>query len=211
MAKKKETGLARRDVPQLSLLAELEEAGAITEVSLTLTKDIGYDRWEALGALFGRIKRTTSWLIGDWLIYGEATFGEKMAQAVEWTGLSEGTLRNYMSVCGRIPATRRLVGIPFSMHADVAPLTPSEQTEWLKKAQRNGWSRQQLRDAMKEAGVGQTPTHEPAFGAKRAAVPEELQDIVEQISHQADGPEDGKFKVPVEPIVRLRAWLGEEE
>lgn len=129
----------------LQLLSELEKSGAITETSLNLPPDIPYDRWEALVTMFGQLHRTSAWLLGDALNYGDKVYGETYVQASVWTGLAEQTLINYASVCGRIPRSRRRRDLPFSLHAEVASLEPQEQKEWLKKASAGQWTRSVLR------------------------------------------------------------------
>lgn len=132
----------------LQLLSELEKAGAITETSLTLPPDIPWDRYEALVTMFGQLHRTSAWLLGDALNYGEKSYGETYAQATVWTGLAEQTLTNYASVCGRIPRSRRRSDLPFSVHAEIASLEPEQQKEWLKKASEKKWTRSVLRDEL---------------------------------------------------------------
>lgn len=196
------------------LLAKLEGAGAVTQTSLTLAANITYDRWAAIGVLLGRVKRTASWLIGDWLNAGETRFGEKYAQAIEDTGLTEGTLRNYASVCGRVTPERRLSDLPFSMHADVAALTPEQQTEWLTRARDEGWSRTQLREELKQAGLGQTPAHEPAFTERVPARYARLEEIARLLADTAQPSEvtlPGEWIVTAEAMAQLRAWLGVDE
>ena len=132
----------------LQLLAELESAGAITETSLTLPPDIPWDRYEALVTMFGQIHRTSAWLLGDALNYGEKVYGETYTQAAVWTGLADQTLANYASTCSRVPRSRRRSALSFSVHSEVAWLEPREQEEWLDKVSSNGWTRSVLREEL---------------------------------------------------------------
>lgn len=129
----------------LALLAKLEAAGAVTETSLTLPPGLPYDQYEALAAMFGQLHRTSQWLIGDLILYGEKVYGETYAQAEKVTKLAPQTLANYASVCNRIPRSRRRPGVNFSLHAEVASRTPDEQKKWLKLSEENHWTRAQLR------------------------------------------------------------------
>lgn len=133
----------------IELLAELEKAGAVNATSLVLPPELPWDQYEALAAMFGQLHRTSSWLIGDLLNFGEKVYGEKYTQAAVLTGLADQTLMNYASVCAHVPRSRRRATLPFSVHAEVAYKTPQEQEEWLKKAVENRWTRAQLRDAMR--------------------------------------------------------------
>lgn len=132
----------------IALLAELERGGALTMTSLTLTREITYDEYEGLFGMFGQLHEASAWLIGDLLNYGERIYGQTYVQAAHATGLAEGTLVNYASVCSRVPRSRRREALPFSVHAEVAFMSPAEQDRWLKTAQKNGWRRSQLREAL---------------------------------------------------------------
>lgn len=132
----------------LQFLVELERTGAITETSLVLPPDVPYDQYEALAFMFGRVHRQTAWVLGDLLNYGEKAYGEKYAQAEAATGLARSTLENYCSTCNRIPRSRRRKGLAFSIHAEVASLSPAEQTDWLSKAAKEGWKRGRIRQEL---------------------------------------------------------------
>jgi len=134
----------------LKLLAALEASGAITNTSLTLPPHIPYSQCEALAAMFGQLHRTSAWLIGDLLNHIERVYGETYAQAAEVTGLSKGALMNYTSVCSHIPRSRRRATVPFSTHMEVAYLDPPEQERWLKEADTNKWTKEELRAARKK-------------------------------------------------------------
>jgi hypothetical protein len=78
----------------LQHLRHLEETGALTPVSLTLPDAIPYERWEALVAFFGKVKRATPWWIGDVLVYGEHWYGELYSQAADVFHLGQDTVEN---------------------------------------------------------------------------------------------------------------------
>jgi hypothetical protein len=77
-------------------------------------------------------------------------FGERMAQAVENTGLAPQTLMNYASVARRVPPERRRQSLPYSYHAVVAPLEPADQERWLTDAEAEGWTRRELAHAVRD-------------------------------------------------------------
>lgn len=142
----------------IQLLAELEAAGAITETALILPPDTPYDQCEALATMMGQLHRTSAWIIGDLLNHIERVYGETYAQAAAATGLSEGALMNYTSACARIPRSRRRPKVPFSTHMEVAYLEPEEQERWLAEADKNKWTKAELRAARK---AEENPTLEP--------------------------------------------------
>lgn len=138
-----------RLVGGMEILVSLERLGAATATSLDLPADMSYDRYEALGVALGRAHRTVTWMIGDWINFGERAYGEKYAQAVEATNMTPATLMNYASIARKVPRERRREGVPFSVHALVAPLPPREQKEWLDRTERNEWTREELREQLR--------------------------------------------------------------
>lgn len=132
----------------LEILASLERLGAATATSLELPADLTYERYEALLTVLGRAHRTLTWVIADAINEGERRYGEKYAQAVELLNMTPETLMNYASIARKVPRERRRVGVPFSVHALVAPLEPKQQTLWLDKVEKNEWTRAELRDKL---------------------------------------------------------------
>lgn len=145
---------ARRDEDQavLETLRALEEAGAVIDNGLFLPPDLPFDQYEALGSMLGVLHQMNAFLIGDWLLYGEHTYGEKYAQAAEKVGLSPQTLANYASISKRIPPMRRRLGVSHSKHAEVAALPPADQRRWLKVAEDENLTKEELRMRLREAG-----------------------------------------------------------
>lgn len=140
------TTVAVPDRNAVQLLAALEQAGAVIKNGLFLPPDLEFDRYEALGGMLGALHQMNSFLIGDWLLYGEHTYGEKYAQAALQLGLSEQTCTNYASIAKRVPPSRRRIGrVSFSVHAEVAALSPNEQRHWLKVAEEEGLTKMELR------------------------------------------------------------------
>lgn len=137
----------------LTALRVLEEAGAVIDNGLFLPPDIAFEKYEQLGSVLGVLHQMNSFLIGDWLLYGEHTYGEKYAQAADRVGLSEQTLANYASIAKRIPPSRRRPLVSFSKHAEVAALPPAEQTKWLKETEDDNLTKAELRVRLRDAGA----------------------------------------------------------
>jgi hypothetical protein len=128
-----------------------------TPVGLRLPASLSFQRWQALGRRIGSITNASSWWLGDWAFYGEGTYGKKYKQAIALTGLDYQTLRNYAWVAGRFDLSRRRDKLSFGHHAELAALAEREQDEWLDKAERNRWSRNELRTQLRsEKRVGVT-------------------------------------------------------
>lgn len=130
-------------------MAELERAGAITDNGLNVNgKDLSREQCEALASLFGEVKRRSSWVIGDLMVYCENAFGTDVTygEIAELTGLAYQTVTNLASVSRRVPPSRRRASLPHSMHETVASLPPVEQKQLLKQAEAEAWTRLDLRE-----------------------------------------------------------------
>lgn len=180
----------------------------MTQTGLTITDpDFSYDDYEDLGMLLAGFHRSSCWWIGDWILFGEkGTYGEKYAQAMEVTKLAEGTLMNYVSVCRRIPRSRRRIELPFSVHVEVAPLPPAEQKHWLAVASREGMRQRDLRYALKPVKDDEEP---PPRTTRQKAVVDDIHSLARSICRQARGNGRGGYVIPGELLIRLAALIGE--
>jgi hypothetical protein len=220
--------LALAEKPVLQLVADLEEAGAMDAVSLTLdTKEpMPFDKWMAFGRFLGNVNRSARWWIGDWLIFGEDAFGQVAAQAVEATtaerydeaervtGLAHDTLLNIVRVCAGIPKGRRRPELSFSTHEPVVALEPDEQTHWLQRAIDEGWTRSELREEIRIAAGGTprdpdgvTPDGSSGSGLTLA---ERVEAAARLVYHQGQPQRSGEVLVPGDAWQRLASALGEE-
>jgi len=141
------------DVPPVDELsapaAEPDPDASYTRVSLGLSPELTFERWQAIGRRVAGIAEASTWWLADWAAYGESSYGEKYRQAVEATGIGYQTLRNYAWVAGRFDVSRRRDKLSFAHHAEVAALSPVEQDAWLDRAESGEWSRNELRDRLR--------------------------------------------------------------
>ena len=135
--------------PAVTLLAALENAGAVIDNGLFLPADISYEQYESVGSLLGELHKVNSFLIGDWLLYGEHTYGERYSQAALLLNLSPQTCANYQSIAKRVPPGRRRAGVSFSIHGEVASLPPELQEHWLTVAANEQLTKQEIRDRLR--------------------------------------------------------------
>lgn len=226
------TELALRDEEaqgSVQLLLDLEKAGALDAVSLTLTDpEMTYDAWESLGRYFGKIERSTLWWVGDWLIFGEAVYGHEASQGIEATtseryseaervtGLAHGTLMNVRSICASIAKPRRRSELGFWIHGEVAKLDPADQAKWLEEAIEAGMTKQQLREAIRESLRGpeaEDEGDEPTPAAEEASGPtisEQIETAARKVIEDAYINSDGDYVVPSDAMNKLFAVLGED-
>lgn len=149
MPKSKE--LTSRDAKQLALIAP-----HVSHNGLALPKDTTYETWESIGKSIRLAGRSVMWWLGDWLVFGDDHFKDKLSQAADVTGYDAGTLSNVMSVCRNVPHKNRC-GLSFEHHKEVAGLAPAQQEKFLDKAGRNHWTRAELREAIADAGLRKKP------------------------------------------------------
>lgn len=123
--------------------------GRLTATGLDLEPGLSYERWVEVIRALTRMGNATAWAIADAVFYGQYEgYGMKYAQALELTGLSYQTLRNYAMVAGRFDPSRRRDKLSLQHHLEVAALPEREQDAWLDRAEAGGWSRDQLREAI---------------------------------------------------------------
>ncbi len=120
-----------------------------TATGLNLPGGLSYDEWAQVGHVLSRMERAVQWWVGDWLIYGEHSYGEKFAQAASETGLKPSTLNSYQWVAGRVDNVRRRTSLSFGHHEAVAALPPSEQERWLDVAEAREMSVHDMRREMR--------------------------------------------------------------
>lgn len=182
-----------------NLWLALEESGALTRTSLILPEGVGTDEILSIGRMFGGIKHTSSFVLGDLFLYAQANHGDDfMVNVQEATGLAHQSCENMLSICRRVRPPVRREELAFHTHAVVAPLLPDEQQHWLGQAAENQWTRQQLRDAI--------------YGPKvlPPAVPQNLPEIVQDALSGAREMLDGWW-ISRDSYVRLRAAVEGEE
>ncbi|MFF0190328.1 LmbU family transcriptional regulator [Streptomyces sp. NPDC005244] len=137
---------AQRDV----VLSFVGTHATVQKSGMVFPQNLSERSWEQIGANLRELVNSSAWWLADWLIYGEATYGwRRYKEAVERTGLDYQTLRNYAWVARRFEHDRRRDSLSFAHHAEVTRLSPPEQDYWLRKAEQQKWSRNELRRAVR--------------------------------------------------------------
>lgn len=95
-------------------------------------------------------KKAGFWLTGDLVAWADdKQWGSIYTQAAAITGKSEKTLRNYVWVCRSVHLSLRGEnGMTLDHYKLIAPLTPGEQEQWVRRVQRDKWSSAQLKLAI---------------------------------------------------------------
>lgn len=133
--------------------------------------DPTFDEWQSCGLALRAIDQDIispfMFWVGDYINYGEHTYGDQYAQMMEDTGLAYQTLANAVYVCSRVEPSRRREHLSFSHHAEVASLSPHEQTTWLDRAADESWSSHELRAHIRKEVKGHATMLEcPQCGAQ---------------------------------------------
>jgi len=133
-----------------------------TETGLCFDGDLSFEEWRDVGRKVGRVARTSLFLVGDWLAYGESRWNggerfEKMPdeqaaryiEAMQETGLELRTLMDAAYVARSVPYAERRPQLTFEHHKAVASLkSEDERGEWLEKADKQGLSTRRLRKSI---------------------------------------------------------------
>jgi hypothetical protein len=118
----------------------------VSRTGLAVHTELSFEEWAALAPRLNEASRCVAFLIGDWLIYGEAHFakpGKEPARRVDSaayeramaaTGLDRSTLITYAYVARRVPSSLRNEDLSWEHHKAVAKLEARDQTRWLKTA-----------------------------------------------------------------------------
>ncbi len=144
---------------------------AFNGVGLQAPSDVTLDEWLEFGQIMTGIETAIQWVVGDWGVVGaeqlnqwvsdeEAEtndFDSKYAYLLKQTNYAYQTLRDYAWVASNVPVSIRIDTLSFSHHRAVAALHDddgnplvNEQRKWLLRAIENGWSVEQLKQAMRE-------------------------------------------------------------
>jgi hypothetical protein len=130
---------------------------------LLVRQGMSFRDWVTVGKRLASVSSASTWALGDWLVFGERTFGHRYRAALEVTNLDYQTLRNYAWVAGRFPPSRRRAGLSFQHHAELAAMPEVEQDIWLQRAINGCWSRNELRRRVKahRQGLAEIPGAAP--------------------------------------------------
>ncbi|MFB4421400.1 LmbU family transcriptional regulator [Streptomyces sp. QL37] len=122
-----------------------------TRVGLQIPSKLSFKEWEDAGGQLAGVVDSSSWWLGDWLVYGKDNYADRYQRGIRTAGLKYQTLRNYAWVSRRFSLSRRRAKLSFQHHAEVASLPLKEQEIWLDRAEQGGWTTKLLRNALRDA------------------------------------------------------------
>lgn len=140
-----------------------------TSTSLDFKEEPTFDEWKHILAFKLAMRDSCQWWIGDLLNFGERKYGEAYAQAIEITGNEYKTLANAASVCARFEFSRRRENLSYGHHEAVAYIDHRDGDRLLIQAERENWTRQDLRDAVSRLNGTPTKAERDAARASKPA------------------------------------------
>lgn len=121
----------------------------MSAVGLQLPNRMTFEDWAHAGCQLSGIVDSSSWWLGDWLVFGKTHYADCYQLAIQRAGLRYQTLRNYAWVARRFEVNRRRAKLTFQHHAEIASLPIEEQDRLLDLAEREAWTTKQLRNAIR--------------------------------------------------------------
>lgn len=132
--------------------------GTISETSLNLPAGLSFDAWQQVGHTLSRTIKAWKWWVGDWLNYGERTYGEMYSQAMDELGLSYGEVTKFSYVSRAVPPEIRKPLLSWSHHEAVAAVKDDAAKDaLLTAAVSEGTSRAELREKAKQGAAALPP------------------------------------------------------
>jgi hypothetical protein len=145
-------------------------AQTASSVAWAPARDLDAHEWAAAGKRIGAVGRSIQWLLGDWIAYGNAKFGERYSRASKITGYDTQTLMNMVYVASHFPISRRRENLSWSHHEALAALGADEQDQWLDEAIKLRLSVSDLRVMLRMSRKGALPEGEVVAGSVVEAV-----------------------------------------
>ncbi|MFE6194464.1 LmbU family transcriptional regulator [Streptomyces sp. NPDC057838] len=143
-----------------------------TKVGLRIPMGLAFEEWERAGRQLSGLLNSSSWWLGDWLVYGKDHYADRYELGIRAAGLQYQTLRNYAWVSRRFEVNRRRHALSFQHHAELASLHVEEQDIWLDRAEQMKWSTKQLRTALRAQREGAAQQTDTGTATRRLAVPD---------------------------------------
>ena len=115
---------------------------AISPVGLRITAKLTFEEWRDLATSIGHASRSIAFIVGDWLIHGQASFGpdavperrvplDAYRQAIAATGMDLSTVQNYAYVSRNVPYSVRSELLSWEHHRLLAKLPVPRQADWI--------------------------------------------------------------------------------
>jgi hypothetical protein len=143
----------------------------ISPIGLRFTGELTLDEWKSLAPSLGQAARSVSFVIGDWLVYGDSLFGtdgppnKRVASrlyefASQHTGIDITTLQSFAYVSRNVPYPMRTEQLSWEHHRLIAKLPEPEQANWIETciSENQSGQRMSTRRLRKSLNLGRVAT-----------------------------------------------------
>jgi hypothetical protein len=161
----------------------------LTPTGLMAPETISPDAWVDVGRLLAKLEGSLQWLVGDWIVYGEAIQWGDIPSLAQELGFATQTLYDYASVSRKVQFSIRIENLSFAHHRLVMSMTPDYQTYALQFAAHHKYSvadfRKWIKLGMPEEGLlndALTPTLPASTAVVKDREWADLRSDVERIS-----------------------------
>ncbi|MDD5543880.1 MAG: MT-A70 family methyltransferase [Acidobacteriia bacterium] len=125
-----------------------------TKNGLMISEIATKEEWLKVGEGLRFIEGAVQFWIGDWARFGEKrgfyTDSSVYDEIEKATGYERKTLCNFKNISEQIESSRRREDLSFGHHAEVAPLSPEKQKEYLDRAVEEKLSVRELREEIRK-------------------------------------------------------------
>lgn len=93
-----------------------------------------FEDWDRVGHILRYFHTGMQFWLGDWMNYGEQSYGEKYSQALKDTDYELKTLQTYAWVANKVKPAQRVEAIPFGYYVNgLAALDEGDQKRWVDR------------------------------------------------------------------------------
>lgn len=135
----------------MSLELSLAQGVTLLPTGVEIPQAFTFAQWQDMGVRLSGLSNATQWIIGDWLVFGEAKYGQRYEAAMKILPYDYQTLADFKYVASKVQFSSRNEKLSFKHHRVVAPLSFSEQRDWLEIAESEGLTADKLRERIQQA------------------------------------------------------------
>lgn len=103
--------------------------------------------YEAVGEFINRTVEACGFWRVDWITYGDGRedWKKEIDSMIDAGVMTDQAARQARYLGKNVPISRRVTGVGFAQHCEVAGCDAQDQVPWLEKAQAHGWTARELR------------------------------------------------------------------
>jgi len=126
------------------------------KLCLELPPDLTFEDWDNIGMQIYSFSRHVPWLLGDWLLFGEAQYGEQYASAQIATGKAYDTLAQYKMVSKKFGVEKRHDELTWSHYLRLCKISDDKVDALIEQAIDEELSVSELKELMSDSEPGMT-------------------------------------------------------